>query len=247
MISGAVLPHAPLLLEPLSSEETRRAGAAVRSAAGSLDLGDVDLVVLVSPHGPRTGVYPAAAGSLDDLGVRGVEARRTTDVDALRALARAWGVGVVDEPADHGVVVPLLLRGWAAPVVAVCFEDRCGGGPPPQPAGELGGALAAAIAELAGSVDVALVASCNGAIGLTPRAPLTELPGARAAELELIAALEEDVGLVEGAAPRLAEAGGSCALGPLTVLARLFSGRRGRVLAHECPVGVGYLVAEVAP
>lgn len=248
MISGAIVPHAPLLIERLACDETRRAGDAVRASVGALDLGRADLVILLSPHGARTGVYGALAGSLHDHGVGGVEASQATDAAALRALAEAWGVEVLDQPADHGVVVPLLLREWRLPVVAACFEDEAaGGGPPAERATELGRALADAVEDLAESAHVALVASANGAIGLTPRAPLTELPGALAAERDLLAAIEEDVGLVEDAARTLAAAGGSCAVGPLTALARLLSGRPGRVLVHECPVGVGYLVAEVGP
>lgn len=247
MISGAIVPHAPLLIERLACDETRRAGDAVRAAVGALDLGRADLVILLSPHGARTGVYGAVDGSLDDHGVGEVEASQVTDEAALRALAQGWGVEVLDDPADHGVVVPLLLREWRPPVVAACFQDDGGGGPPAERAIELGRALADAVEDLAGSAHVALVASANGAIGLTPRAPLTELPGALAAERDLLAAIEEDIGLVEDAARNLAAAGGSCAVGPLTALARILSERPGRVLVHECPVGVGYLVAEVGP
>ncbi len=92
-------------------------------------------------------------------------------------------------------------------------------------------------------MDVDVVASVNTGAGVTARAPLGELPEGLELERELVAGLARDAAtLVDGGAA-LAALGGSCAGGPLTVLGRLFAGLRGRVLAHEWPYGVGYLVA----
>jgi hypothetical protein len=76
-----------------------------------------------------------------------------------------------------------------------------------------------------------------------PRAPLTHLGGAKDADRRLQELLTADVGALSSRALGIAQQGGSCAAGPLTVLGRLLDEYRMTVLAHEAPVGVGYLVA----
>lgn len=140
---------------------------------------------------------------------------------------------MLDDPLDHGIVVPLELLAWSDPVVAVGFaEDE------PDVAG-----AALSLADTMGSIEADVVASVNGGVGVTARGPLTELPRGRELEEELRGALGGDPALLEEVAPRLATEAGSCGLGPLLVFARLFAGASMEVLAHEWPFGVGYPVA----
>ena len=66
------MPHAPVLLPPVSGEENASPIGAVRAAIAGLEFGEIEAIVLLSPHGSRTGVYRSTAGSLADFGLRGI-------------------------------------------------------------------------------------------------------------------------------------------------------------------------------
>jgi len=187
----------------------------VRGAVASIAF-DVDAVVIVSPHARATGVYRSLVGDLAAFGVPAIGIDMALDGGLRDALGP-----LIDGPIDHGIVVPLRLRDWLAPVVALGVNGDPG---------------------IEFDIDrrIALVASVNLSAGLSPRAPLTQMPRASEAEAGFISALEQDVGSI---APE--ELVGSCGVEVLCFFARTFAGRKARVLAHEAPVGVGYLVAEV--
>jgi len=205
------------LLPELESPEVAGAAATVRDAVAALKV-NVDAIVLLSPHAVRAGVYAEVAGDLSAFGVPWIDARAETD-DTLRA---ALGGDAIRGGVDHGVLVPLRLRAWDAPVVAVGVDSS----------------TADLDLDVAGQVMV--VASVNLSAGLSRRAPLTEIPGATERESAFIDDLRRDVG---AASPDGLE--GSCGRHVLRIFGRVFAGRRARVLAHEAPVGVGYAVAEV--
>ena len=205
----------------------------------SVDLSGVDLLVLLSPHAAASGAYESTGGSLAPFGVEGIEVLDNTDAAAAKELMDVADLAPLDPPVDHGVVVPLRVGAWEAPTVAVGLAESGS----PEETLAAARSVVAGIAHLAESRRVAVVASANGSAGLSARAPLTELRGAADAEEELLGAAGENWGALGSCAARLSEVGGSCARGPLEVLARLFAGKEGRVLAHERPVGVGYTVA----
>lgn len=211
----------------------------------SLELAGVELSVLLSPHGPRSGVYHTALGSLADFGIPGVSVERDGDRAAATQLAEDWGKPMLDDRVDHGAVVPLALIA-TGPVVVASLGDYTG---PRAAAADAAiadaAAFAAAVRSLARSRNIAFIASANLAAGLSPRAPLTELPEAAALEREVVEACATDVARLADLAPALAAQGGSCAAGPLVALAHLFAGTAAAVLAHESPFGVGYLVAHL--
>lgn len=207
-----------MLLPELAGPEVADAAATIRTAVRSIDLAEADAIVLLTPHGDGTGVYREIAGDLTGFGVRGIDAEAETDESLVQEIARPR----LDSRIDHGVLVPLLLAGWEVPVVAIALD---------RPASlQLHNARK----------RVAVVASINGSAGMSPRAPLTEIPGAAAAQDRFVGALEAD--LSEAARVDLP---GSCAASVLATFADLWSGARARVLAHEAPVGVGYVVASV--
>lgn len=244
---GAIVPHAPLLLEHVAPGSSR-AVAGLRAAVAALDLEGLETIVLLSPHGAESGVYARASGSLDGFGVPGIEACRETDASLLESLSGRWGRPLLETGWDHGIVVPLALGiGTDTRVVAITFAETTG----PDAVsfeGVLDDAadLAAILAPLAAEEGLGIVASVNTSAALSARAPMTERAEAQAIESELLSALESDVGAALPLLSRLQRDGRSCACGPLAVLARLFAGSPAHTLAYDAPFGVGYLVARVA-
>lgn len=246
-LRGAVVPHAPVLLDGLSAER-REETASVRAALASLDLGTPDHIVVLSPHGRRAGVYAQPSGSLDGFGIRGVSVAAPTEPVAVDYLARSWGRPVLDDPVDHGVVMPLLLTALPdVPVVGAALPESSG-----PAAASMDEALedaedfVTALAELTMSKRIAFVASANTSAGLTPRAPLTELQAARRIERRVVSEARRDAGALARLATRMGRDGGSCAAGALLAFGRLFEGVPLGISAHVCPFGVGYLVGSAS-
>ncbi len=249
LTAGAVAPHAPILLDELRSDETRAAGETVEAALRGSGLARGDLVVVVSPHGEQAGVYEEAAGSLQTLGVEGVEGGWASDLELAKELAQAWDRPVLPPPADHGVLVALDLLGAAdaTTVLGACLPERSSRSQESwRSLQQEARGLALALAAVAPERRATIVASVNTSVGLSPRAPLTEVPEHRDTERSLRAAIETSLGdLVEGELLERLWLQGSCAPGPLAVLGYLWPRRAARVLAYEAPVGVGYLVARI--
>jgi hypothetical protein len=241
---GAVVAHAPVLLEDIqpSLDEGRR----VRKAVDELDFSKADAVLLVSSHGAAAGIYSRCEGSLRGFGIEEAEIARATDAALIRSLSRAWGRAPVDGPVDFGIVVPLLLGlGEDLPVVAVSLPETTGAGRRPlSDALETAGTLSDAVVAVADTRAIAIVASAHSSAGLTARAPLAEVSGARGVDSELVAALRTDPALVGGLIGRLHEVGHACGVGPLAVLGQLLGGWRSERITYEAPYGVGYMVGE---
>ena len=246
IVRGAMVPHAPLLIE--SIQPNLDAGRWLRSAIAGLDLEGVETVILVSPHGKNPGVYAGPNGSLTGFGISVPASKRRGDADLGRALAEAWRRPLLEEPADFGVVVPLVLGlGGELPVVGVALPEITG----PQgasasdaiaTAAELTHALETIVAER----DFAIVASAHSSAGLSPRAPLTEVPGAADVDADLRDALAQDPARVIELIDDLHSVGDACGVAPLAALTPLLSGWSNRSLRVESPFGVGYIVGEWA-
>lgn len=238
---AAVVPHAPVLIERVAGT---RAGAAskLRAALDALAAnGAPQRMVVVSPHASQACVYARAAGSLDDFGVRGVDACASDDEDMAALLAASWPVPLLEAPADHGIVVPLALLRPTARVAAAGLPECTGPG-----AGQVTAALDAARALAAALATIeprpALFFSAHTSAALTAAAPLAERDAGKALHERIVAALREDVGALASIPASWWEEGGSCGAGPLTALGLLFRGPA-EVLADEAPFGVGYVVA----
>ena len=224
-----------------------RAAENVRAAVRGLEFPTGATVVLVSPHGSDARVYRRPRGNLEGLGVRGIGVDVEGDDAAAEALADMWVWPASTEGIDHGATVPLALGASKANRVVVASLSQSTGtsGTGVERVLSEARSLASAIRRLSETTKVVVVASANTSAGLSPRGPLTELPGAAEVEERLLEALERDVGEVEPIAEGLFHDGASCGAGPLFCLALLFPGRPASVLAHESPVGVGYIVAQV--
>lgn len=240
-LRGAIVPHAPVLLPDVSPGHAA-ATESIRAALGSLSFDEVDAIVLVTPHGPATGVYEEVKGTLDGFGVAGISLECVTDPHFRDELTAAWGVPLIGEPIDHGALVPILLLSPRVPmVVASVVEDSTA-----ENAARAGGGLAAALQSALGTRRVGFLASANTSAGIGGSAPLPDLPGAEPLERSVALACETDVAGLADLAPDLATTAGSCAAGPLTAFGRVFAGEKAEVVAHEYPFGVGYLVARTA-
>jgi hypothetical protein len=244
-----------LLLPELESPEVAESAARIRSAVDSLDLKGADLVVLLTPHGARLsepepmgyGFYRDRSGSLAEFGRADLTATARLDEHASARLGELSHWSTRPGPLDHGATVPLRLRDWSPSVAIASFSDLSGDDRPSLDAiYEVARDYAHAIEEIAAQRSVVVVASVNGCAGLSARAPLTETPEAILGEEWLLRTTSSDLGGFGEwqEALELVWKGGSCGIGPLEVLGELFGGRSMEVLAHEAPVGVGYLVAQ---
>ena len=247
IVRGAIVPHAPVLLAEVQPHLDE--GRWLREATAELHLSDASAVVLVSPHGARAGVYRRPQGTLAGFGVPSIAATAPCDDRLAARLADTWGRPVLDSEADFGIVVPLCMGvSRDLPVVAVALPEVTG----PQ-AGRLEDALtesrtlAAAILELSGRKDLAVVESALSCAGLSPRSPLTEIPGADLVHKRVEEAAGNDPASLEPLLNDLHEVGDACGIGPLAAVARVLAGMRSIGLNSHHPFGVGYLVAEFAP
>jgi hypothetical protein len=249
IVHGAVVPHAPVLLEEIqpSLDEGRR----VRKAIDALDFSGADVIVVVSPHASSAGIYERCEGSLSGFGIDDFEVESDTDAELRLALERAWGRPQIDGQLDFGIAVPLLLGlGAGHPVVAVSLPPTTGPGSSSLPdaldaSTSLARALTASANEL--SVAVGVCVSAHASAGLSHRAPLTLVSGARDADRDLISSLEEDPASIAGLTGRLHEIGQACGVGPLAAFGQLFGGWRTEGVTYEAPYGVGYMVGQWSP
>ena len=238
IVQGAILPHAPLLTRLAEAPEWDPAARIARAVRGVRF--NAPALVVLSSHGSATGVYARGIASLHGFGLD--EPRFNAPVNHVLAVevANAWGERLLDDELDHGVVVPLaLVDARAMTVAATLAEDT-----DPASAIAKGRAFAAAVRAI--RAPVAFVASANTGAALSARAPLGLRDDAVEADRRLLEWLRtgEDDG--DEVLEAVAEAGGSCGVGPLAAFAALFPGKAS-VDAYESPFGVGYLVATARP
>lgn len=206
-----------------------------------LDAKNAEVLVIASPHGPALGIYRRVSGDLGAFGLSVISVAAQT-YDLWSEVAGSERVAI-ESPADHGVVVPLRLIAWDLPVIALATADSDAGRA--GPAASAAGRAARLIQQIATTKNVAVVASVNTSAALSARAPYPNDANASESETRLLEILQTDMELLKNEAEAITEQGRSCALSPLLVLAELFGGRGMELLAHEAPVGVGYLVAQV--
>lgn len=238
MLHTFVVPHAPLLVDipgrphPVPD---------IPSTVASLDLsGDV---VIVTPHGRRAGIYRSTAGSLSEMGLPAARVELDNDERLSRELSEAWDVPFLEEPLDHGAVVPsLLLSGLRRVTVCALSEWTDLDGGDPSQAVEQGASLGAALAEIGSTRDLSVVIGGHTSAAVTPRAPLTERPQGKEVDQAVVDALGSSPGRLRDISTETWERAGSCGAGPLRALAELAEAPL-EILHHSAPYGVGYVVA----
>ncbi len=235
------MPHAPALL-PEVSPGGAEAADEVRAAIERLPLPGDELVILCSPHGRAAGIYASNVGDLSAFGVPRTRVEKPGDPERAIELAALWGHPFLEDPLDHGAVVPLLL-GVAADAPTICCAFPADDIPL---ALQTASRLTQAIEEWAQGRDVVVIASVHTGAGLSARAPIPETEDRWVIETEVRAALEKDLGALEDLAPRLAREGGSCSAATLSLFGRLFGSRSATDVTIAEPFGVGYPVLQVS-
>lgn len=220
---GALVPHAPLLLPEVTSKADDLRD--IWDGLSRVRIPEETLVVVLSPHSSRTGVYATNEGSLSGFGLPGLSGRWPKgSIDGLDLL-------VLDEPLDHGALVPLLSLGVEGKVVAVGLAQDAD-----VPAAIEG--IKSVVAERDGFI----LASAHTSARLSERAPLPYTFDAVRLESRLITNIESDCDALRSGAGSLESVGGTCSRTTLEAFGELFSGTEGNVLAYGFPFGIGYPV-----
>jgi hypothetical protein len=221
-LRGALVPHAPLLLPEVTPK-----GDGLRDiwdALGRIRF-EEELVIVLSPHAERTGVYRSLEGSLSGFGLPHVGGQFAAAVGS--DLPLSW----LDTPLDHGVLVPLLLFRAPNDAIAIGLAGMS----------DMSDALGV-IRGLAEKRDVFVLASAHTSARLTERAPLPYSFDAMRLESRFITEIEADCAVAKDLADELWAVGDSCSRTTLSAFGDLFSGAEGTVLAYAAPFGVGYPV-----
>ena len=225
-MTGALVPHAPLLLEEVSPGD--QSAQEIRVAIAGIGVSPEAAVVVVTPHGDGSFVYARPSGSLAGFGIGGVGVDQRMAEHELFDVFQEWGPRV-EEALDHGALVPLRLLDVPNPVVAVSV------------AGDVGD-LARAIEDLAIRYELFVICSAHMSARLSERAPLPYSADAVHLDKLLVGEVEDDCGVARTLAPDFASVGGSCSESTLALFGELFAGRPGSLRAYQAPFGVGYPV-----
>jgi hypothetical protein len=245
--AGAVVPHAPVLLPDIGGRSGVEARDRIQLACDKIDTHHADVVIVVSPHGRRAGVYARGTGFETSFGGPEVRLDVPTDANGAESLARTGGVALMEDELDHGAVGCLHLLDVRRPVVVAALPESTGPDATADSCSAMveGRKLAGAVKRVFAGSSVLIVASAHTSAALTARAPLAERAEGRALDERILSSLDGDVRALDDIGCDDWTAGGSCGAGPLAAFGRLVSGRSAEVLAYEHPFGVGYLVATV--
>lgn len=225
-LTGALVPHAPLLLEEVSPGNG--SVRAVRAAIAGIEVSPDAIVVVVTPHGDGSFVYARPSGSLSGFGIGGVEVDQRRAEPYVHDVLEQWSHSVA-EPLDHGALVPLRLLDVLNPVVAVSVA-----GDVPD--------LARVLEDLATRHEVFVICGAHTSARLSERAPLPYSADAVHLDKRFITEVEGDCAVARTLAPEIASVGGSCSEPTLTLFGELFAGCPGWLRAYEAPFGIGYPV-----
>lgn len=241
LLVGLIVPHAPVLLPQTRGGEPPDPRLPARDQ-------DAALCIVLSPHGPETGVYRRVRGDLRGFGVSGGSVERRTDRAFGKDLARAWGRPLLDAPLDHGVVVPLQIAlPGSLTIVAAALQETTGpDGGSVADALAAGEAFAATAVALAEERDLIVAASAHTSAALSPAAPLTDRPAGHELERRVTQALEQNLALLTEIEEDLWVESGACGAGTLHAFGHMFAGRTATTTFRKAPFGVGYLLAQTA-
>jgi MEMO1 family protein len=250
-MQGCVCPHPPLLI-PAIGGENRRAVQGTVSAMERLadEVGEADLVVVISPHTPGFGDVVAVRSPArlwgDFSGFHCPEVGLEIDNDTAfvdRLVSRAGEAGAVDiEPVDddeldHGVLVPMYFlkaRSLVSLSVVRSYDAH-------KAVGRL-------VRECADELKrkVLFLASGDLSHRLKPGAPAGYDPHGAEFDARVVGLFEQgDLAGLSKLDRALVRSAGECGLRSFIALgAFLHDGpASSRVLSYEGPFGVGYAVA----
>lgn len=251
IVGAAVVPSAPVLVPGVSAvlpPPLAALGAAVDLVLRRLLPHDVAVLIAAAPRGGPHGCYDAATADLAGIGRPDLVVDATVDRDALGAVTRMTQTPLFrSDPLPLGAAVLLhhLRRAGdiarpAVPVVPVTV-------PPAATADVLvgiGAGIASAVEDP--SLRAVIVVAGDLSAGLTARAPLAAVDGARAFDDQVVDVVAS--GRLDGLTrlgPGEARRVGALGWAPLMVLhgACARAGTGIAVRTYGAPRGVGYLVA----
>ncbi len=262
IVYGCITPHPPIMVPQIGRGREAEVSASIDAmgrVAQELSEGEVDSVLIVSPHGttyPDTmGVLtaPCSQGTMSNWGAEGVDYRFDNDtklVDAVKEEAKEAeiplaSIGGDSYDLDHGVMVPaffLIEALRTRPLVPLSFSMLS-----LETHLEFGRVVRRA-AERCGK-RVAFIASGDLSHRLLPEAPAGYDPMGQVFDRELARAVESlDSQAILSMDPDLVWRAGECGLRSITILLGALEGLQARpeVLSYEGPFGVGYLTASFA-
>lgn len=256
ILRAVMMCHAPIVIPAIGGPRARQCAAtttAMAQTARALLQGDPELLVVLTPHGPRQerawGAFegPVVHGDFGRFGQPGLRYHFDIAQGATRALQRTMTSAGVDSwlirdtALDHGALVPLHFvaeAGWTGPLVLLSVPWDA------SKAVDLGHAIATTASALGARWSV--LASGDMSHRLMPGAP----SGYHARAREFDAALSEAVarGDLRAAAsipPDLRELAAEDAVDTLTVAAAAvgWDPTGSRFFCYEGPFGVGYMEA----
>jgi len=261
-VAGVLLPHPPIAVREVGGEETQKTAPIVQAARRTAhDLADrnIDVLVLITPHGPAArDAVPVLGGSFmaGDLaafggpGVRvefpAAESFRDDLLTHLNAAGMPTELLSPDGGLDHGCVVPLRFLGQEGFLPELLVV----GLPLLSREGLL--RLGASISETARRRGdrLAVVASGDLSHRLSPSAPGGYDPRGAEFDRAVVEGLRAgDRQAILDIPPELVQAAGQCGFIPLLVLLGAWGERswHSKVLVYQAPFGVGYAVAYMVP
>ena len=179
---------------------------------------------MLTPHSDDFGCYTRAEGSLKGFSL---------DIEGTFPVAQGVDLGLpaLDEPLDHGALVPLLLMEVTSPVSVVGLQDSS----------DVSN-LARKVRTIAADEEIFVLASAHTSARLTEKAPLPYSYDAVRLESRFITEIEADCAAARELADELRTVGNTCSRSTLRAFGELFAGVEGNVMAYGAPFGVGYPV-----
>lgn len=247
LVYSAFVPHPPILVPEIGQGEEKRCSEtleAYREIARSLVEGQIDTVLLISPHAVllRDGVTilqdEQLTGDFAQFGVPNVQLTFPCDQPLAETLAKRLPGGVLySTKLDHGSLVPLYFLqevGWKGSLVIMSmpFEN-------PEEYGDIIRGVLKSYSQ-----RIALVASGDLSHRLKQDGPYGLHSSGPKFDQEIHRALLRDPSIIKEIPWDLAEEAGECGWRSLRLALAVQQGMP-KVLSYEGTFGVGYLIAEL--
>ncbi|MGC7872826.1 AmmeMemoRadiSam system protein A [Desulfosporosinus sp. SYSU MS00001] len=247
LVYSIFVPHPPIVVPEIGGGEEHKCQStldAYREISRRVVSTDIGTVILVSPHAPLTkeGITlhteERIQGNFAQFGVRSLNFSWSNDQDlATEFQQHLKGVIPINEPLDHGALVPLYFlqeAGWKGKVVLV--------GMPLEHPEEYGQQIGQILEKVQGRF--ALIASGDLSHRLKEDGPYGFDSAGPEFDQAIFRGLQRDVKKLSDLPPGLVERAGECGYRSLRLALAAKEGAP-EVLSYEGPFGVGYLVADL--
>ncbi len=257
IVYGAIMPHPPVIIPVVGGariKEVAKTKKALEEAGKRLKEKDIDVVIIITPHGNVSQVAvpvyvsPVFEGNFGYFGADKPNFSFKGDPALANEIikeARKQNIEVshIGETfLDHGVLVPLYypaIEGFKKPIVPVALALL-----PFTELFSFGEVIRTASDNL--NKKVAVIASGDMSHRLTLDAPAGYRPEGKKFDEEIVRLVKENnVDGIMNLDPNLIEAAGECGLRSIIILMGALKGLNveTEVLSYEGPFGVGYMVA----